>query len=870
MAYLAIPFSLRKISENTEYKTICKHPFSNYLICLSSSKVDIRSSNQKNCEVAKTFERTTESISDHGENEWIQFIDKEFLTFGTKSGYIFLVSYANLEIVSEYKCSKEINNTFTAYRHLAIVSNNNEVVFFEFSQDNNGVKIIEKTNYNFDFAKTPIHHTSFYHRFAAPSLLMIADDHPCLLEINKSALKDNKKKKLSQNIFPFENITNIALNTHKAMLTFSNNQGNVSFIYVNDENPTPIRIHEHENNIQSDIIFLRWSINEEILIIIYAAGKIILFEMSTFTIHITDVKELAECICVDYDDDTNSLYFVDKTNSLNACEFATLKNQYAFTSSSLIHIFKNEKNKIYNHEDIFPIKYVCPIKENICAVASTNKIKIGDKILNIEGIQGLISLNEYLYVFTYSHNEALNMLILNQDFELLKAIPFPHLMHSITTDNIDRIVVSCHTMYTIITVLTSYNLPDKKKKNKKKKKSTKEVISINDHFYLKIKTIYENLQMKAVIPVFNKKIAILYSNGSLKLQDCFVRFNQPTQNTNENIKKIGRFIFYEPLSEVLYVQLNSTYYMIKDMLSMEFNGIFAFANLIDVYYPPKDNAFGELTYIHNPMAPFLLNFKESNVPYMKKIKEHFPENLVHLMTLSNEIILAFNYHNCVKDTYQYLNQDDVIKILTESITRFENKPNSERGVCFIEKFFEQDIQWNKYFNSLSNPFKEKVLLGLNPNLLDELLLSLDKNILLDNPQQFLEKLIIDGNLLRTFRICASLTQTNFLNILHLPNVTKKYANMTLESSLKLIQNDKNRFNLNDEDWALRSMGSSLWISKFTNLSLAVFIVTQQKEKIKAILSINTHFIEGCKQLHLEDSKYSFLKGILDELTSSTS
>ena len=137
MANLILPFSVRKIDENVAYFQVMKIPFSPFIAYLSSDALYIRDSTNIKHNVAVKISRSQKSLQNHGPNQWMQYIDRYHICFGTKSG---LVNVFRLTDLTSY--SKKIENiffasTFNCYKHLSCITPKNELFFIKIDNDEN-------------------------------------------------------------------------------------------------------------------------------------------------------------------------------------------------------------------------------------------------------------------------------------------------------------------------------------------------------------------------------------------------------------------------------------------------------------------------------------------------------------------------------------------------------------------------------------------------------------------------------------------------------------------------------------------------------------------------------------------------------------
>ncbi|OHT01911.1 hypothetical protein TRFO_31149 [Tritrichomonas foetus] len=864
MASLIIPFSSRGISFNVEYISIVKFPFSSIAACISPNSIDFRSVNNYQYETIKTFTRDDFSLKEHGPNQWIQFVNRNNIAFGTKSGLINIVNLSNFSIKSKHFPDIEVSSTFCAHNHLAVVSPQNELVFVNIENDD---IFIEPPKYIIDFTTTTIHHTFFYHRLKQPTLACIAENKPCFIQIPKSATKT--KKKLQPNFFSIDNPTALSVNPSREFLVTSHPDGSTVFVSLNYPNSRPILVSKCEN---CQILFMRWTYDDENLITITSDGNVSLFEQSSYTVYLIKVPELVDLKCVDFDETTNSLIFVNKEKELRVVEFATLKHDFIYTSSFIYDI----TNKIKFPQKIFPIfhfarntnsifhnQYSIKNKsnenksnkevnqevneellnkdsenvieekvliDNKFCTASLNSFQVGDKVVELEGVKGIKFLKNYLFVFTFSSKEELKMHIFDEYINEILTIPFPHVIHSIETNYLDTLTVSCHSMYTIIS--TSEKMND-----------DHTPIKVADNFFLGMKTNPAGHQLLNAIPTKNHSIYLLYSNGTAK---------GPSSNLFKNV----RYIFYQPDADLVYIQHDNSYSLIKEGHLTQFKGVACFASLVDTVFLMKSFNFGEIVYASELIAPYLLinNFGNTNSAYIHQIGNKMParfNNILALTVVSGVKSLFDNKKlTNVKTILDSLDSEKSAEILAISILKLDK--NSLR-----EQLMNYDLNWNRYFKLFDSSKQKLCLHYLKPKLFEQVILNFvcnNEKISVEGVFQLIEQLIIEGKILRSFMISTIIENANFLNIL---SYIKKVTEMSLKAAIELFERDRKQFNIKDDDSTLKFLGSTLGRANFSILSLAIFLVINEKWKISAILQSDKSALEEAILYCNEnsDSKY---------------
>ena len=107
MENLIIPFSVQEIENNIPYFAVVKIPFSSLIAYLTRDSLFLRNSSTANHDIVLRIIRSQESLQNYGPNQWMQYIDRFHICFGTKSG---LISVLRLTDLTAY--SKKLENIF--------------------------------------------------------------------------------------------------------------------------------------------------------------------------------------------------------------------------------------------------------------------------------------------------------------------------------------------------------------------------------------------------------------------------------------------------------------------------------------------------------------------------------------------------------------------------------------------------------------------------------------------------------------------------------------------------------------------------------------------------------------------------------------
>ena len=390
--------------------------------------------------------------------------------------------------------------------------------------------------------------------------------------------------------------------------------------------------------------------------------------------------------------------------------------------------------------------------------------------------------------------------------ENIESIKFPHSVHSITSNYINQLAISCHTMYTLITMNTkSYKKPSPQNENdvdlfeglnlddnnahKKKNKYDMAInamhIQINspefesilnsnddDNYTFSIKTYSVRNQLKSAVSCLSQTVFLHYTNGKGQFIDSKYTFN--------NIK----YAFYEPYSDIVVVQMPHTYYIVKDSYQAEFKGIACFSDMVETFSLQKLSSFGEINYIGTLFMPFLLinNFNESNSLLISRLKKLCPNIERFDNILTSTVSTAFiqnhpseNINDNVRPIINSIPPERAAIILQNAIDKIKtsktnikiipdsssysgeeesssssdvDEDNNDESLELVKQLLLYDFNWEKCFKYFTLPTKELILEYLKPIELENLLLEIDNdtidetNFSSQEKKDFLIKLII--------------------------------------------------------------------------------------------------------------------------------
>lgn len=366
---------------------------------LSRDSISIRDAFTNTVKELNSFTRTPESIKQSGTNSWIQWFNRTTIFYGTSSGTIFMSKVHSLSSYKELCISKIILSTFICHDNLCLTTSNSQIYFINSKCEINYFVTL------FDLPR-PIRQCSFY---SSSTLSCIVDDKPYFVTIDKN-LVESKYLPIPQEI-PITNIRTISLSLKRNLLAASNSHGDIILINVSPKRIPPILAYKEDRNKMVDfVVHMFWAMNDLLLVAIKESGKIIIWFTKAYEV---TFQELQTAICFGYDHQTQRLYWSDSKN-VNFISFASIISHYAVTSSQIINLF-TFNNKEYeletkgvvvfaDCETFFPIKLFASNKHHF-AVASLDKVSIDGKVtIDIEAI-GISFLDSFLVIFSIHSSE---------------------------------------------------------------------------------------------------------------------------------------------------------------------------------------------------------------------------------------------------------------------------------------------------------------------------------------------------------------------------------------------------------------------------------------------------------------------------------
>lgn len=953
MANLILPLATREIENNIPYFIVSKIPFSSYIAYLSSDSLYIRETANYDHNIIFQIIRGKESLDKYGPNQWIQYIDRNNICFGTKNG-LFIVF--NFHTKKAY--SKHFHLFFASYFHchhyFAFITPDKDLHFVKLNINQNqnnskaqNIDVIELPDnddqitlmpikYNFDFSRTTITTSTFYHRLSKPKLATIINTKPCFITISPTMISSYKQ--LSPEYLEIENTAMISINTTHGFTAVAQQDGKV-VAFVDDDQS--IFIHQFEHD---EVVFMRWTKDDANLLIVSAKGTVVMFELPTYTVYTIAVpilqsnSNISKIVSIDYDDDYSKSFYVitrtdSETSALIAIEVASLLKEYAFTSSS---VYDLQTKKSYRQQ-IFPLKFLesatlnCKLRNskesqeivmfeesneilNSVFVASIRSLQKGDKVFTFsddDEIQGMKFLNGYLFVFVFSKkNEETRFTVFDENLNPMKLsvekinhlymngqapptaqvdngihfISFPHTVHSISSNFIDSLVVSCHSMYSIIK-FTSHiiqyngidltlgldreddddeNLP----RNRKNQSTVKFSIDNSEKalIELTIKTFSVRLQLKNVVITGDQGIFLHFLNGTGQLL-----------GSNFHVNEIG-YTFYEPFSNVLFIQKKHSYIILIHKYQIEFKGVACFSDMIETYSLRKIDQFGCICYNGIIYFPFLLlnNIDDSNqylLPRFEKMapsKERFDTILALSVSvsLSKDKDMINSMENIFPIIFSITDINRIAFIFNKVFSSLEDLQSENNDITHkLRHLINFDIKWSDFFDLLLRNNQNCVLTYLNPIKFERFLDVINLSVWLktEDKTAFLKDLLTSGQLLRTFMLCNAIK----IDFTKLVKEIYNANSIDFKEMIEIVEKDRADFNLHDDNGMLKFMGTRFCHSKLLELALAVFVVIEETIKVDLIIKSNPELIDIIKKYE-EDCPNSKYAKILSSVQSNNS
>ena len=794
---VTFPFHIRSTKIEAFPITIKISPKSNYICYLEKDNVTIRKSDNLEHEKISEIKRDNESILNYGSNHWMQWISSNVISFGTKTGVIFMCDIfhvENLKMLCLENCI--IMSTFSAYETLGLCLSNKSICFVS--------KECVRLPTEYGFKNYGLPNSSIF----VPSkqmLLTTIKNEICFIKMPKNAIQNEKK--ISFSFLQIDNLDLISYNPILNLIAFSLTNGSVLIMKYDEPNSKPrLIIKPAEPNNIKDVVFLKWIKDYKFLIVIQSDGTLNLYNSTFRSLHQTNIHDLSNVNNFEYCNIINSLYFVNKENNICVLEFANIFQDFLFTSSAMITLNSN-KTEFYAEPNFYPILNVSyePLKK-MFAISNVNsfffKLNENSQKINIEGeIIKTYFIKEHLLVFFQNKSEFYLKIFDLQMKEKYSDI-FPHSIHTINGyDN--KIIVTCHSRFSIIKFI--------------EEPETKKSIKVEENLFLEIETqvTCEQIQNAVISPIFG--IVLHFFNGYVN--------SFPTKVICE--KNIN-YILLNENSNILFLQKERSYLILSKNYKAEFQGYFNFSNKFEVIFLPPVIQFGYICLSANTFLPYLLvDIPKENYPELFESLKQFYDKYELIMSL---MVIISNQHHNFNNFIKVINEESNLTVACNIIEKSFEYINEEKAKAIIPKI---PLKWNKFFSHLKSNIQELILLNTTPSIFEEILST--KGILTEQfINDFINKLISLNHFIQAFHI-KTICQINNDSCFQNCNIL---IYSSLDDMIDIFEKDFAYWYIDDENSTFRSFGTLLEKLKLFVASFAVFLIIGEQMKVDAILLTN--------------------------------
>lgn len=805
---LVFPLQCREIEESVQYISMSVHHTSSYIVYLTSDGIVLRDINQYNHPIIADYHRSPESISEVGPNHWIQCLDNANISFGTCAGSIFFVHFN-----SETKTLKEKNHlnlnsiitaTFARQGCLCICNSRSSLHFFDSTGKSLSVLSLD--------LGTGIHDAQFF----SPHLLScVIDGKPALMSFQNHPT--DVKQIMTLSYISADSTMKTAMNVDKDLIGIALGNGSVVLSNIKAQSVAPSVLIEPPTkpNCVNEVIFMKWICDGQLLIIIQQNGDFTLYSLVTCSIHKTHIKEIANSNALMLDNSQRNILCLSK-EKLIFLELASIQLKYAYTASGIFDI-KTKKFALF--EQLYPITGVNFNQYYNYYVISNQK---GFVKMEIDGTcselvklipSAVAFLNNNIYVWTFSQTDNQYFIyIYNQDLVELKSMAFSHAPLYIRTSQNTKLVVSCHTKFTVISenpgpIPNSFELD------------------------LSISSTVEQIQQVLYDP--NIGTVLLMRNGKIQTEKGNLIYDN----------NVSLVISTDEPPLIIY-QRKDGYYVHYSSIQKKFIGAVNYSDGADAYVLKKYQNFGEISFASTRYAPFLITIDiEELAKPLLKIYSKFPQ---FVYILAESLILSFENDSTVElfEILEEFNSKDV----AEAFMYIINKLDEENR----EELFEMDIKYSHFFESLSKEVQDYSLVHMSNQCFRCLMLDA-KHLVQANVKTLLPKLIQNRKIMRCFNVCSDFG-------IDFPQYMKPLESQSFKDSVQMFF-DVFKSTRKEIITKYCIIGALLAAYGLNSLGLAAFVVTKSIPKIQALLSISPELIDIA-------NKYTSEENVIEECVNT--
>lgn len=844
---------------------------SNLIGILTSSNVIISDISQFEPKKICEYKRNEESIHEFGMNHWIQWMSKDTIAFGTRTGIIFIYYFgddSSRQSLIVVKLNQVITAQFSYSQYLGIFSYFQDQTFLIFISP-----LGQKVYMNSPGISRKITDTTFY----SPNLIIgLMDQKPFVFTLSSIIHSDIDFKTLSYNYkFHCESPSISCFDFNKSVFPISGNScspnaeiafvcsdNSFSLYYLFDEqflieNPLQI-IPPPSSESDDEIIMVKWftypilnlTSKKGLLFFLSRKGSLIIFDLVSKQFHRTRCDRIKGSTQICFDSTyRNLLVYIPESHEFGVIEFQQMSLAFSFSCTSVIDLktfkYVGSISKTIPTE-LYPITKVVK-KGSIFVIASSHgfitiDVKDGQNQLGqffkIDNLINLEFCDECLFVFFREQDILLS--IFDETFNIIDTIKFPHIPLIVSSDDNNRIAISANNKYSIITIKNHPEIESNQSNIEcigkagckcLKCTSSEKWITIGNgkRKSLLIQTSFVEDQLLNCAITKDYGIILHFWSGTLSCPE------------RRDMFSIGvlRFIVTDN-PQIIIMETKDGMKLTIDKFNIFFPFHLNVADGASAYNFPNEIQFGSLAYQKILFSGFLLSIFIDQPETFSKYQLIYSRYQDHAQIYSSGLYFAIRSPK-IAQYCSFLNglPEDLeakvffctLKILMVSKTE--------------EKLFLSpcDINFERFFDKFEDEKKVEIIRHIPPSVFDNF-----ANILKKQPVEFsfktIQKLIKEANLLRAFQI------NEYIGSDFILQVSAAFLDeMPFEQFFLYVKESVKKWPHENVKKHLQILASILMLKdNFKNLAFVVFLEAKNKGKIQMFLHAFPELNEKIKMI----------------------
>ena len=760
-----LPFEDAKVDFASNIFKIISSPFSQRVIYLGENIISLVSTEKQKCPILSTYIRSDASVKEEGANAWCKWLNAETIVYGTYEGTVFISKISENNKIMEPKSKSfdfRISDAVIIYTYIGIFNQNSEI--FILNESFETVKTI-----NFERGLQQVSNL----QFNGACLTGTLGGAPFIVYLQTSNILQNEPF-----MFYIESrkMVTISRYSKKNNIYAIATQNNSVFLMSSSSLTPELLTVCHPNEENDDVTQLFFINDETILLIFYASGKCVSYNLNNNEKITLNIKQLKGAIDIEIDVYEQQLFY---TNFMfTKCIYLTKSTPvWFFTPTALYDPFHNQS--IMNIGDdlpseVYPIRIVAVQELNRVAVSNLNGFVIikEDKICSFtkHKVNNMAIVDDYLFVFSHCDDGRYLTTIFNFDSKILKEFYIDIVPQKLSVSE-KKISISSNLKF-ITLEIAEKNKSDVYKGKVGSAPKSQPVLSSEAELEFINGEVIKVKEYKPVIPI---KDVCLLDNGSY-----VVLYNDETAYLYpKNVYMIGgvKSLSYFQEPSFVAMQLSEGSVLVYRDSQFEFRSKFSFFDDLHFAVILPEQEFGKIAVKEIRYSPHMISYfgaQKDIIEYFidfykghDKIRGIFGDAIVFSTKLKTTDALLANYSTL--DTSDFAASFGLAyNVMTNEMRARVNAVSSDH--------------WARFFKGDLDPaFFASVILNIAPRSLTKIL----KN---SKPLRN-KKGVMNAMLKRAFFAAASI----FSSINAIDMDLEEVRNIKEESIIEAMTNDKNNF-----------------------------------------------------------------------------